>query len=92
MTDFKHQNSNYIDSVSQLNHEVLDHTEDVALGSLYQAISHAIGLCALSAVTAQQQSNITAQAVVTMGATTLYSVVTASDSLFIVNKKAPVSA
>ncbi len=92
MTDFEHQNNPYIDSVSQLNHEILDHTENVALGSLYQAISHAMSLGALNAVSAQQQSDITAQAVVTMGATTLYSVVTASDSLFVAGKKTPVKA
>jgi hypothetical protein len=92
MTDVENQNSHIIDYVMQVNHEVLNHAEDVALGSLYQSISHAISLGALNAVTAQQQSNITAQAVTTMGVTTLYSIDTASDSLFIANQETPQKA
>ena len=91
MTDFENQNSQNIASViKQTNDEVLNHAEDVALGSLYQAVSHAMSLGALNAAAAQQQSDITAQAVVTMGVTTLYSVVTASDPLLIVNQAAPI--
>jgi hypothetical protein len=82
MTDFDNPNNQYIDSVRQVNHEMLEHTEAVALGSLYQSVSHALSLGAMNAVTAQQQSNITAQAVTTMGATIIYTMSTASDTLY----------
>jgi hypothetical protein len=92
MTDFENQNSQNISSIVKwTNDEVLNHAEDVALGSLYQAVSHAMSLGALNAAAAQQQSDITAQAVVTMGATTLYSVVTASDPFLILNQTIPVT-
>ncbi len=73
--------------VMQKNDELLNHAEPFALGSLYQSIAHAISLGALNGASAQQQSNITAQAVVTMGVTTLYSLNTALDSLFIALQK-----
>lgn len=90
MTDFEHQNSQYISPVEQVNHEVLEHVEGVALGSLYQSVSHALSLGAMNAVAAQQQSNITAQAVTTMGATIIYTMSTASDTLYDARQAIPV--
>ena len=55
-----------------INELVLNEVEEVALGSLYQSVSHAMGLGAINAVAAQQQNYITAQAVTTMGATQVY--------------------
>lgn len=55
-----------------INELVLNKAEEVALGSLYQSVSHAMGLGALNAVAAQQQNYITAQAVTTMGTTQVY--------------------
>jgi hypothetical protein len=67
----------YTKAVNEL---VLNEAEHLALGNLYQTVSHAMGLGALNGVAAQQQGNVTAQAVTTMGATMLYAVSTASDA------------
>ncbi|MEI9985674.1 MAG: RebB family R body protein [Aliidongia sp.] len=50
----------------------------VALQTLYQGISKAMVIAVQNAVAAQQQANITAQAVVTMGVSTLYAIDTAT--------------
>ena len=49
-----------------------------ALGDLYQSIAAALATAAHNAVTAQQQTAITAQAATVQGITTLYSIDTAS--------------
>lgn len=74
-------NSQVTDSVTQSNTQVLGIAPAVAMGNLYQAMSHASGLAALNATTAQQQSNMTAQASTTMGVATLYSIDTATDAV-----------
>jgi len=73
MPDIETQNNQVFTYTKAVNEFVLSKAEDVALGSLYQSVAHAIGLGALNAVAAQQQSNVTAQAVTTMGANMLYS-------------------
>jgi predicted lipoprotein with Yx(FWY)xxD motif len=87
MTDSNTLNGQLTASVEFTNEEVLKHTEAMALGSLYQSVAHAISLGALNAASAQQQSNVTAQAVITMGASTLYSIDTATDSVFVKSQK-----
>lgn len=74
-------NSQITDSVTQVNTELLGDAPAVATGNLYQAMAHAVGLAALNATTAQQQSNMTAQASTTMGVTTMYSIDTAADAI-----------
>ena len=46
----------------------LDHAPSVAISSLYQAASHALGIALMNTTNAQQQLSIIAQAVVTQGA------------------------
>lgn len=72
MPDIETQNNQVFTYSKAINEFVLSKTEDVALGNLYQSVAHAMGLGALNAVAAQQQGNVTAQAVTTMGASMLY--------------------
>ena len=74
-------NSQITDSVTQVNTKVLGDAPAIAMGNLFQATSQALGLAALNATNAQQQSNMTAQASTTMGVTTLYSIDTATDAV-----------
>ena len=71
-------NSQITDSVTQANTKVLGDAPAVALSNLYQATSQALSNAAHNATNAQQQNNVMAQAVTTMGVTTLYSIDTAS--------------
>ncbi len=81
MADNTAVNSQITDSVTQVNTKVLGDAPAIAMGNLFQATSQALGLAALNATNAQQQSNMTAQATTTMGATTLYSIDTATDAV-----------
>lgn len=81
MADNTAVNSQITDSVTQVNTKVLGDAPAIAMGNLYQATAQALGLAALNATNAQQQSNMTAQATTTMGATTLYSIDTATDAV-----------
>jgi len=74
-------NSQITDSVTQVNTKVLGDAPAIAMGNLFQATSQALGLAALNATNAQQQSNMAAQATTTMGVTTLYSIDTATDAV-----------
>ncbi len=71
-------NNMITDSVTQTNVKVLGDAPAVAMGNLYQATNQALGNSAHNATTAQQQTNVTAQASTTMGVATLYSLATAS--------------
>lgn len=71
-------NSQITDSVTQSNVQVLGEAPAVAMGNLYQATAQALGNAAHNATTAQQQSNITAQAATTQGVATLFGVDTAA--------------
>lgn len=73
-------NNQITDSVTQANVQVLATAPAVAMGNLYQATAQALANAAQNAASAQQQTNVTAQAATTMGAATLYSVDTAADS------------
>jgi hypothetical protein len=74
MPDFETQDKQVFIYTKAVNELVLNEAEEVALGNLYQSVSHAMGLGALNAIAAQQQNYVTAQAVTTMGATMLYSI------------------
>jgi len=78
MADNTAVNSQITDSVTQVNVKVLGEAPAMAMGNLFQATSQALSNAAQNATTAQQQSNITAQAATTMGVSTLYSIDTAS--------------
>lgn len=71
-------NDQITDSVTQANVKVIGDAPAVAMGNLYQASAQALGNAAHNATTAQQQTNVTAQAATTMGIATLYSLDTAS--------------
>jgi hypothetical protein len=71
-------NNQITDAVTQSNVKVLGDAPAMALGSLYQATAQALANAAHNATSAQQQTNITAQAATTMGVATLYSIDTAS--------------
>ncbi|MBN3492726.1 RebB family R body protein [Vibrio neptunius] len=71
-------NSQITDSVTQANVEVLGTAPATAMGNLFQATSQALANAAHNATAAQQQANITAQAVTTAGVNLLYAVDTAS--------------
>ena len=73
-------NNQITDSVTQANVQVLAVSPAVAMGNLYQATAQALANAAHNATTAQQQTNITAQAATVMGIATLYSIDTASDA------------
>jgi len=74
-------NSQITDSVTQANVQVLGAAPANAMGNLFQATSQALANAAHNATTAQQQTNITAQAATTMGVATLYSIDTASTGM-----------
>jgi hypothetical protein len=74
-------NSQITDSVTQANTKVLGDAPAIAMGNLFQATAQALGNAAHNATTAQQQSNITAQAATTMGVATLYALDTASTGI-----------
>jgi hypothetical protein len=71
-------NDQITDSVSQANVKVLADAPAMALANLYQATSQALANAAHNATTAQQQTNISAQAATVMGVATLYSVDTSA--------------
>ena len=74
-------NSQITDSVTQANVEVLGTAPAVSMGNLFQATAQALANAAHNATTAQQQTNVTAQAATTMGVAMLYSIDTASTGI-----------
>lgn len=71
-------NDQITDAVTQANVKVLGDAPAIAMGNLFVATSQALANAAHNATTAQQQTNITAQAATTQGVATLYSIDTAS--------------
>lgn len=71
-------NSQITDSVTQANVQVLGDAPAIAMGNLFQATSQALANAAHNATSAQQQTNIAAQAATTMGVALLYSLDTAA--------------
>jgi len=71
-------NSQVTDAITQANVKVLGDAPAMAMGNLYQATAQALGNAAHNATTAQQQTNVTAQAATTQGVALLYSLDTAT--------------
>lgn len=71
-------NDQITDSVTQANVKVIGDAPAIAMANLYQATAQALANAAHNATSAQQQSNLTAQAATVMGVATLYSIDTAS--------------
>jgi len=71
-------NNQITDSVTQANVQTLGAAPAVAMGNLFQATAQALANAAHNATTAQQQTNVMAQAATVMGVATLYSIDTSS--------------
>lgn len=78
MADVTAVNGQITDAVTQANLKVLGEAPAMALANLYQVTAQALANAAHNAVSAQQQTNVTAQAATTMGVATLFSIDTAS--------------
>ena len=74
-------NDQITDSVTQANTKVLGDSPALSLSNLYQASSQALSNAAHNATTAQQQTNVTAQAATTQGVATLYAIDTAATGM-----------
>ncbi len=66
-------NGQVTDAITQSNVTVLGDAPAMAMGNLFQVSAQSFGLMMQNAVAAQQQVNITAQAVTTQGVALLYS-------------------
>ena len=78
MADQTPVNAQITDTISQTNVTVLGEAPSVALGNLYQASAQTFGMMMQNAAAAQQQLNITAQAVTAQGVALLYATSTAA--------------
>ena len=74
-------NNQITDSVTQANVQVLGDAPANAMGNLYQATAQALGNAAHNTTTAQQQTNVMAQAATTQGVALLYSLDTAATGM-----------
>jgi hypothetical protein len=74
-------NSQITDSVSQVNTGVLGDSPAVATGNLMIATSQALSNAAHNATSGQQNAGVTAQAALTQGVSTLYSIDTAASAV-----------
>lgn len=74
-------NSQITDSVSQVNTKVLGDAPAVATGNFMIATSQALSNAAHNATSNQQNNSVTAQAALTQGVNTLYSIDTATSSV-----------
>jgi hypothetical protein len=80
MADVTPVNGQITDTVSQTNLVVLGESPAMALSNLFQVSAQAFALMMQNAAAAQQQLNITAQAVTTQGVALLYSTGAASSA------------
>lgn len=71
-------NNQITDAVTQTNVKILGDAPATSMGNLFIATSQALSNAAHNATTAQQQTDISAQAATAMGVATLYSIDTAS--------------
>ena len=73
-------NSQITDAVTQTNVKVLAESPAMAMGAMFQAMSHSTGILFENAVSSQQQQNTLAQAASNQGVIQLYSMGTMSDA------------
>jgi hypothetical protein len=69
------------DAVTQANVKVVGEAPAMAMGSLYQTMTHSTGLMFENSVSNQNLQNMTAQAAATQGIMQIYSVDTISDAI-----------
>ncbi|MEQ8434140.1 MAG: RebB family R body protein [Oceanicaulis sp.] len=77
------------DAVTQSNVKVVGEAPAMAMGNLYQALSHSHGLMYENSVNAQLHGFTSAQAAATQGVMQIYSVDTVSDAIAISRMLAP---
>lgn len=73
-------NPQITDAVTQSNVKVLAEAPAMAMGALYQTMSHSLGILMENAVAAQQNMNAIAQATTAQGVNLIYAVDTAAAS------------
>ncbi len=71
------------DAVTQTNVKVVAEAPAMAMGSLYQTMSHSTGLMFENSVNSQNQQNMTSQAATTQGIMQIYSLDTITDAIAI---------
>jgi Killing trait len=71
------------DAVTQSNVKVVGEAPAMALGTIYQTMSHSTGLMFENSVNAQNQQNILGQTATTMGVMQIYSLDTIADAVAI---------
>ena len=69
-------NGQITDAVTQTNVKVLGEAPAMAMGAIYQSLSHSTGILYENAVSAQQQLGITSQAATNQGVIQIYSMPT----------------
>ena len=74
-------NGQITDAVTQANVKVLGDAPAMAMGALYQSLSHSTGILFENATSAQQQLAIAAQAATNQGVIQIYSVDTMSGAV-----------
>ena len=71
------------DAVTQTNVKVVAEAPAMAMGSLYQTMSHSTGLMFENSVNSQNQQNMISQAATTQGIMQIYSLDTITDAIAI---------
>lgn len=74
MTSLTSVNSQVTDGVTQTGTKVIAEAPAMAMGNLYQAAAHSVGIAFENAVSMQQQSGILAQAATTQGVMQIYTI------------------
>ena len=69
------------DAVTQTNVKVVAEAPAMAMGSLYQTMSHSTGLMFENSVNSQNQQNMISQAATTQGIMQIYSLDTITDAI-----------
>ncbi len=73
-------NSQITDAVTQANVKVLAEAPAMAMGAMFQTMSHSTGILFENSVSAQQQQNTLSQAAANTGVMQIYSVDTMADA------------
>ena len=75
--------SQITDAVTQANVKVVAEAPAMAMGTLYQSLSHSTGIMFENSVNSQNQQNILGQTATTQGVMQIYSMDTVADSIAI---------
>jgi hypothetical protein len=83
MAEIENVNHQITDAVTQANVKVVAESPAMAMGNIYQTLSHSTGMMFENSVNAQNQQNILSQAATTQGVMQIYSIDTISDAIAI---------